>query len=299
MGPGAQAPRLRGTHVPGVSAPSCPTRCTQSASRHSLSTYWALPAVPARFPGLPAFPLAPPTRSLVLRPPEASLSSPRPRHSPKGTVSPRPCSTCIALVCACPGPASPSGVPSLHSPVLSQADSQPSRLLSGEDGGLGGVWGVIPPQGEADGPRELQGQGPTWPPSSRPWCRGGRGQGWGGVGAGFSAAGASPLRGLSSLSWDGGGVLPVLLMRRLSPRWIERGGAELGRVLLFARKVSLWHLRPRIPSTQGRPLGASRPSAPSLLRKTLPEEPRDQRVSRSGPWSMPSHQARLPPVSHL
>lgn len=161
-------------------------------------------------------------------------------------------------------------------------------------------WGkVIPPQGEADGPRELQGQGPTWPPSSRPRCRGGRGQGWGGVGAGFSAAGASPLHWLSSLSWDGGGVLPILQMRRLSPRWIELGGAELSGVLLFAKKVSLWRLRPHIPSTRGRPLGASRPSAPSLLCKMLPEEPRDQQVSRSGRRSVPSRQARLPPVSHL
>ena len=193
-----------------------------------------------------------PTRSLVLRPPEAFAVLPKAPPRPQGRRVARPCSVCVALVSACPGPASPSGVPSLRGPLLSRADSQPSRLLSGEDGGLGGVGGeVIPPQGEADAPRELQGQGPTWTLSSRAWCRGGRGQGLGwGVGAGFSAAGASPLHGLSSLSWDGGGVLPILQMRRLSPRWIEPGGAELGRVLLFARKVSLWRLRPHIPSTR-------------------------------------------------
>lgn len=86
----------------------------------------------------PLLPLPAPWSSGLQKP---SLSSPKPRHGPKATVSPRPCSACIALVCACPGQASLSGVPSLQGPVLSRADSQPSRLLSGEDGGLGGVVG--------------------------------------------------------------------------------------------------------------------------------------------------------------
>ena len=91
-------------------------------------------------------------------------------------------------------------------------------------------WGeVIPPQGEAEGPKAVGERGPTWLRSSRPRCRGGTG---GGGGTCFSAEGTlPPARALiqsAQQSWEGGGVLPILLMRKLSPRSTEQGVAELG-----------------------------------------------------------------------